>query len=165
MLKKINNKAGTFLNVLLVVLFTVLVVDVLWGVLTRYVLGGQARWSEELARVLMVWLGLLGAALACREEKHLGLDIVVRQWTPEVKNRARLFMHGCVGAFGLLIMTWGGGQLVAQRMAAGQVLPALGISKAWFYLSIPVSGILIVLFSLELIAGVIADIKKGRAES
>jgi TRAP-type C4-dicarboxylate transport system permease small subunit len=74
-------------------------------------------------------------------------------------------MHGCVGAFGLLIMAWGGGQLVVQRLAAGQVLPALGISKAWFYLSIPVSGILIVLFSLELIASVIADMKKGRAES
>ena len=74
-------------------------------------------------------------------------------------------MHTCVGAFGLLIMTWGGGQLVAQRLAAGQVLPALGISKAWFYLSLPVSGILIVLFSLELMSGVIADMKKGRAES
>ena len=165
MLKKINNKAGTILNVLLVVLFTILVVDVLWGVLTRYMLGGQARWSEELARVLMVWLGLLGAALASREEKHLGLDIVVRQWAPEVQNWARLFVHSCVGVFGLLIMAYGGGQLVLQRLAAGQVLPALGISKAWFYLSIPVSGILIVLFSLELISGVIADMKKGRVES
>jgi TRAP-type C4-dicarboxylate transport system permease small subunit len=163
MLKQINNKAKTILNVFLILLFTILVVDVLWGVLTRYLLGGQARWSEELARVLMVWLALLGAALASREEKHLGLDILVKQWTPEVQNWARLVVHGCVGAFGLLIMAWGGGQLVAQRFAAGQVLPALGISKAWFYLSIPVSGILIMLFSLELIAGVIADLRKGRA--
>ncbi|MEX0323251.1 MAG: TRAP transporter small permease [Puniceicoccaceae bacterium] len=165
MLKNINNKAGTFLNVLLVILFTVLVMDVLWGVFTRYMLGSQARWSEELARLVMVWLGLLGAALAFREEKHLGLDIVVRQWVPEVQNVARLFVHATVGLFGLLIMTIGGGQLVLQRLAAGQLLPALGISKAWFYLSIPVSGILIVLFSLELMSRVIADMKKERKSS
>lgn len=165
MLKKINNKAGTFLNIVLIILFSVLVLDVLWGVFTRYMLGSQARWSEELARLLMVWLGLLGAALAFREEKHLGLDMVVRQWVPEVQNLARLFVHATVGSFGLFIMTIGGGQLVAQRLAAGQLLPALGISKAWFYLSIPVSGILIVLFSLELISGVIDDMKKAKEAS
>jgi TRAP-type C4-dicarboxylate transport system permease small subunit len=165
MLKKINEKAGTVLHVLLIALFSVLVIDVLWGVFTRYVLGDQARWSEELARLLIVWLGMLGAALACREEKHLGLDIVVRQWTPEVQNFSRLLVHFCVGSFGLVIMTFGGSQLVLQRFEAGQLLPALGISKAWFYMALPVSGILIVLFSLELMTRVIDELKRKRETS
>jgi TRAP-type C4-dicarboxylate transport system permease small subunit len=165
MLKQINNKAGTLLHVLLIVLFTVLVVDVLWGVLTRYLLGGQARWSEELARLVMVWLGLLGAALASREEKHLGLDILVRSLAPPVRNLALLLVHVAVGLFGLLIMAWGGGQLVVERFASGQILPALGISKAWFYMAIPVSGTLIVLFSLELLVGVVAQMKKEESAS
>jgi len=165
MFGKINSKAGSLLNILLVILFSVLVADVLWGVLTRYMLGGQARWSEELARLLMVWLGLLGAALACREEKHLGLDIVVRQWPEDVQNWARLFVYACVGLFALVIMTWGGGQLVLQRLSAGQMLPALNISKAWFYLALPVSGILIFLFNLELVSRTISDMRKEKEPS
>ena len=46
---------------LLVAVFLILVIDVLWGVASRYLLGSQASWSEELARLLMVWLALLGA--------------------------------------------------------------------------------------------------------
>jgi TRAP-type C4-dicarboxylate transport system permease small subunit len=151
MFRKINANAQGLLHFLLIILFSVLVADVLWGVLTRYVLGGQARWSEELARLLMVWLGMLGAALACREEKHLGLDIVVRQWPESLQAWVRVFLNLCVGSFALVIMVCGGGHLVAQRLEAGQMLPALGISKAWFYLALPVSGFLIVLFSIELI--------------
>ncbi len=165
MIKTLNDKLGTVLQVLMVVLFTVLVVDVLWGVLTRYVLGGQARWTEELARLVMVWLGMLGAALVCREEKHLGLDILMRQWVVEVQHWARLLVHLCIGAFGLFIMAMGGGQLVVQRLEAGQILPALGISKAWFYLSIPVSGALIFLFSLELMGRVVAEMKQRRKDT
>lgn len=165
MIKSLNCKLGTVLQVLMVVLFAVLVVDVLWGVLTRYVLGGQARWTEELARLVMVWLTMLSAALVCREQKHLGLDILMRQWVVEVQRWARLLVHFSIGAFGLLIMVMGGGQLVVQRLDAGQLLPALGISKAWFYLSIPVSGALIFLFGLELMAKVIAEMKQGRDES
>jgi TRAP-type C4-dicarboxylate transport system permease small subunit len=151
MFRRINASAQGILHLLLISLFSVLVADVLWGVLTRYLLGGQARWSEELARLLMVWLGLLGAALACREEKHLGLDIVVRQWPEALQAWVRIFYNVCVGSFALVVMVWGGGHLVAQRLAAGQMLPALGISKAWFYLALPVSGLLIVLFSVELL--------------
>ena len=161
MLGSINSKAGKVLNVVLIVLFTLLVVDVFWGVLTRYVLGGQARWSEELARLLMVWLALLGAALASREEKHLGLDVLVRQWPADLQQWARVFIHLCVGLFSLFILTWGGGQMVLQRFSAGQMLPSLGISKAWFYMALPVSGILMVLFSLELLAASFKALKEG----
>jgi TRAP-type C4-dicarboxylate transport system permease small subunit len=160
MLGKLNSRIESILSFLLVVLFTLLVFDVLWGVATRYLLGGQARWTEELARFLMVWLGLLGAALVCREEEHLGLDLLVRNMDPVVEKWARLFVHLSVGGFAIAVMTWGGGELVLHRLEAGQVLPALGISKAWFYLAIPISGLLIALFVTELAFGVIREIRR-----
>lgn len=149
MLRAFNQQASRALNGLLIIVFVLLVIDVLWGVGSRYILGNQARWSEELARLLMVWLALLGAALATREGQHLGLDVVVRQWPPEVQRLASLFVHTAVAVFALIIMAWGGGQLVLARFESGQMLPALNISRAWFYLALPVSGILIVLFSFE----------------
>ncbi|WPJ97268.1 TRAP transporter small permease [Coraliomargarita algicola] len=144
-----NQRASKCLNFLLIFIFIVLVVDVLWGVGSRYLLGNQARWSEELARLLMVWLALLGAALATREQQHLGLDVLVRQWPDEVQCLASIFVHCAVAIFAVAIMAWGGGQLVVARFESGQMLPALDISRAWFYLALPVSGVLVCLFSIE----------------
>ena len=148
-IRRLNAALVGFLHVLLVFVFSVLVIDVIWGVGSRYLLGTQASWSEELARLLMVWLALLGAALACREDRHLGLDVVVRSWPQEVQRLGRLVVYLVIFFFAAAIMFWGGWQLVDQRFASGQTLPALGIAKGWFYLALPVSGLLIAMFVIE----------------
>ncbi|ADE53478.1 TRAP transporter small permease [Coraliomargarita akajimensis] len=147
--QQLNRVLAGILQVLLVVVFAILVVDVIWGVASRYLFGAQASWSEELARLMMVWLALLGAALACREDRHLGLDVIVRSWPAEVQRLGRLFVYLVILLFAAGIMAYGGWQLVSQRFASGQTLPALGIARAWFYLALPVSGVLISLFSIE----------------
>lgn len=147
--RALNRLVAQFLQRLLVGLFSLLVVVVLWGVATRYILGDQASWSEELARLLMVWLALLGTALVSREEKHLGLDVVVRSWPAPVQRLAQIFGYVAILVFAALIMAWGGWQIVEQRFASGQTLPALEVSRAWFYLALPVSGVLATAFTAE----------------
>ena len=147
--RKLNDALSSALKVLLVAVFLILVIDVVWGVGSRYLFGAQASWSEELARLLMVWLALLGAALACREDRHLGLDVIVRTWPEDIQRLGRLFVAVVTILFAGGIMAWGGGQLVEQRFASGQALPALGFARGWFYLPLPVSGGLITLFMME----------------
>jgi len=156
-ISKINQPLARLLQGVLIGVFCMLVIVVLWGVGSRYLLGDQASWTEELARLLMVWLALLGTALVSREEGHLGLDVVVQSWPEDVQRASRLFVHALIFAFAAGIMAWGGWQLVSQRFAFGQILPALGISKGWFYLSLPISGLLTALFSVELF---LADLKR-----
>lgn len=151
LLRKTNSGLAAFLRAVLIIVFSFLVVTVLWGVFSRYILGAQASWSEELARLLMVWLGLLGAALAFKEDQHLGLDIIVRQWPLEVQHWGRIFVSLAVLAFGSFVMLYGGSQLVWQRFESGQTLPAMGIAKAWFYLAVPLCGALVSMFSIEAI--------------
>ena len=148
-IRMVNGKLCDLLKVLLVSIFLLLVLVVLWGVASRYLLGNQASWSEELARLLMVWLALLGAALVCREDGHLGLDVLARLWTDDVQRLGQLFVYGIILIFACVIMGWGGSHLVSERFASGQTLPALGIAKAWFYMALPVSGFLMTLFSIE----------------
>lgn len=150
-LRLLNRQLARVLKASLVIIFSLLVVDVLWGVASRYLLGDQAAWSEELARLLMVWLALLGAALAAREEQHLGLDVLVNSWPEDVKSWSQLLVHTLILIFAVSIMAWGGMQLVSQRFDSGQTLAALGVAKAWFYLALPVTGCLITLFSVEAI--------------
>ena len=77
MWKTIKHVTAVALGWMAIAVFLVLVVDVLWGVLTRNFIGEQARWSEELARFLLVWVSFLGGAIAYLDDKHLGVDILV----------------------------------------------------------------------------------------
>lgn len=150
MIASLRSVASKVLGVLAVTVFTILVLDVLWGVASRYLLGNQARWSEELARLLMVWLAMLGAALAYLQQKHLGVDVLMRLLHPDAQRVAQVFAHFIVFMFSAAVLAYGGFDLVSQRWAAGQFLPALGINKGWFYLAIPISGVLLSIFSIEM---------------
>ncbi len=131
-----------------IAVFLILVIDVLLGVFTRKVLGDQIRWTEELARFLLVWISFLGGAIAYLDDRHLGVDLLVDRIDPAAQRVARIVTHAMVFAFALGIMGIGGTNLVIDRFDSGQVLPALQIQKAWFYLAVPVSGYVISLFAL-----------------
>ncbi len=135
-----------------------LVVNDLWGVFARYLLGDKTRWSEKVARLLLVWLAMLGAALAVLDQCHLGVDVLTARFHSDAQRTVALFSQFVVLLFAALVLTYGGGQLLLQRWNSGQILPALGVSKAWFYLAIPFSGALISLFTL----GTLIDTFRGR---
>lgn len=156
MWSRIKHFTATSLGALSVAVLVVLVLDVLWGVFTRKILGDQARWSEELARFLLVWIAFLGGAIAYLDDKHLGVDLLVSHFDSSAKRISRIITHSLVFIFSLLVMGVGGTQLVADRFDSGQLLPALEIHKAWFYLAVPVSGFLISLFALGNVIAFIA---------
>lgn len=124
-------------------LLLLLTLNVLWGVGTRFVLGDQATWTEELARLLLVWVALLGGALAYSQHAHLGLDLVVSRMDPVTARWCQRFTALAVYVFALSVMVIGGGMLYAERLQFGQIMPALGISRSWQYLAGPVGGVLI----------------------
>jgi TRAP-type C4-dicarboxylate transport system permease small subunit len=148
MIKGILKALDVLLGPLCALVFVVLLLDVLWGVFTRYLLGDQARWTEELARFLMVWLAFLGAALAYTRQAHLGVDILVARMEPQARRIALLVEHAVVFLFAVLVLGYGGGELFRERFASGQTMPALGILKAWQYFCLPVSGALIGLIAV-----------------
>ena len=49
-LLKLKNGMTAVLNAGLILAVALLVLDVVWGVFTRYVMGEQAKWAEDLAR-------------------------------------------------------------------------------------------------------------------
>jgi TRAP-type C4-dicarboxylate transport system permease small subunit len=62
---------------------------------------------------------------------------------------ANFVTHLAVLGFAAGVMVYGGTALFVDRWNSGQTMSALEIKKAWFYLSLPVSGLLISLFSLD----------------
>lgn len=148
MWRKTKHLTAASLGWLAIGVFLVLVVDVLLGVFSRKILGDQIRWTEELARFLLVWISFLGGAIAYIDDKHLGVDLLVERFEMQAQRLSRVITHGLVFAFSLFVMGVGGTQLVLDRFGAGQLMPALQIDKAWFYMAVPTSGYLIALFAL-----------------
>ncbi|MBD5780571.1 TRAP transporter small permease [Pelagicoccus sp. NFK12] len=132
-----------------IILMALLVFDVLWGVISRYALGQQAKWSEELARLLLVWVSLFGASVAFGMKAHLGLDYFAGKLEPSARK-----LNSIIGAlitlvFAVLVFGVGGWALVQKTMDSGQTMVALPLAKWWEYAAVPVSGIFMVIFLLE----------------
>lgn len=134
---------------IVIILMALLVLDVIWGVFSRYALGQQAKWSEELARLLLVWVALFGASVAFGMKAHLGLDYFAEKLHPEAGK-----LNGVIGAlisltFAVVVFLFGGWVLMQKTIDSGQTMVALPIAMWWKYAALPVSGIFMVFFLVE----------------
>ena len=138
----------SILKNILAVLMAVMVVDVLWGVFTRYVMGAQSPWTEELARFLLIWIGILGAAFASGKRMHLAIDILP---TALEGSRKRLLENGInviILLFAIAVLLIGGSRLVFVTSKLGQVSTSLDLPLAVVYAIVPISGLFIVIYKL-----------------
>ncbi|MEA2069160.1 MAG: TRAP transporter small permease [Verrucomicrobiota bacterium] len=137
------------LNMVLIAAVALLVLDVVWGVFTRYVMGEQAKWTEELARFLLIWISLLGGAVAFGTKEHLGVDFMVAKFHPDVQRIMAAGTHLIVLFFAATVLLYGGSCVVSSALAMEQTTPALGWKMGFVYLALPVSGFFMVLYTLE----------------
>jgi TRAP-type C4-dicarboxylate transport system permease small subunit len=143
-------KAMTWgLQWIVIVLMGSLVLDVLWGVVSRYALGQQAKWSEELARLLLVWVSLFGASVAFAMKAHLGLDYFAGKLHPSARKSNKLMGIAICLVFAVSVFLVGGMELVSKTYESGQTMVALPMSKWWAYAALPASGVFMVLFLVE----------------
>lgn len=152
------------LEAALIVAVLVLVLDVLWGVFTRKIMGDQAQWSEELARFLLIWISLLGGAVAFGERAHLGVDYFVGKLAPEAKRFMAVVVQIIVLIFAVTIFLFGGGRVVLDTLVVGQDTPALGIEKGYVYLALPIAGVFMTLFAIEQLIEVLLDPEFGKED-
>ena len=123
------------------------VINVLWQVFTRFVMGNPSSWTEELARYLLIWVSLLGAAYTHRIKGHIAIDVVANKFTGKARHYSRMFIQLCVFLFALLAMVIGGLHIVNLTLSLGQVSAALQVKMGYVYAVIPLSGILIMFYA------------------
>jgi len=132
----------------LIGLMTAMVLSVAWQVVSRYVLSAPSSWTEELARYLLIWIGMLGAAWAFRSRMHIGLDLLPKRLTGRSARNLHIFTLGVIALFALTALVIGGGQLMLLTWQLRQTSAALGLPIAFVYSVIPLTGALVVLYSL-----------------
>ena len=137
------------LELTLIGLVAILVLDVSWQVITRYLLGRPSTWTDELATLLMIWVASLGAGLGFRQKAHLGIDYMVTHLSPKGQFWTEIATQLVVFVFAVSILVYGGIHLVSLTLATNQVSPALGMRMGWVYLALPVSGLFIAWSALD----------------
>lgn len=137
------------LQKLLIALMALLLLDVTWQVLTRFLLENPSSFTEELARFLLIWIGLLGSAHAYRHKMHLGVDIVVRSLSPKVAGVLAKIVQLITIAFAASVLVYGGSKLLLLAVHLEQKSPAMQVNMGLVYLALPISGVLLVLYAIE----------------
>lgn len=156
-MNKLINIIDRFLEWFMVSLMVVLVVDVTWQVVTRYLLGEASSFSEEVARYLLIWIGLLGSAYAYRRKMHLAFDLFTDKAKGKIKYWMELVIHSVIIFFSVIVLILGGWYLVQLTWDLNQLSASLQISLAYVYFALPLSGFLNVIYALNFIRQLIAE--------
>ena len=143
---KVRHLVDKTLEFFLVLIMAVSVLNVLWQVFTRFILKDPSSFTEELARFLLIWVGLLGASYASGKKMHLAIGVVLERQEGKIRSVIELIIQVCVFVFALLVMLVGGVRLVSITLALNQVSAALRIPVGYVYLVIPLSGLLIMYY-------------------
>ncbi|MBW8036203.1 MAG: TRAP transporter small permease, partial [Planctomycetes bacterium] len=115
---------------------------------------------EELAIFLLIWVSLLGAAVALRRGAHLGIDYFMEKLA--IRNRVitEVIVFALICAFSIYVMLIGGIDLVLSTLEMNQRSPVFNLQMGYVYLAVPISGLFMALYSLIGFFERISELKK-----
>jgi TRAP-type C4-dicarboxylate transport system permease small subunit len=153
MVQRSRQLLDQFVAGLLAALLSLMVFAVTWQVISRYLLGSPSGWTEELARFLLIWIGVFGGSLAYQRRVHLGVDLLADRLTGTGLKWQQRAVDACVLVFAVTVLIGGGGSLVALTHELSQYSPALGLPMSFVYPSLPLSGGLMAVSALIELSG------------
>ena len=153
-MKKLLEFCRIIIKDVLVLLSIAMCVIVLWQVISRFIIRNPSRWSEEVARYLMIWITFLAASVGVTKRNHLGLNIVV----DSIKNQKvhfffLIFQHVCLIAFSLVLLIFGLQYTIEGSRQTGM---SIMLKMSFVYSVIPISGFFMIVNSIE---NIIEDFK------
>jgi len=145
MLTKAMTKFTSILTGLAAALFLVMTALVCLQVFYRYVLNSPLTGSEEAARAILIYIVMLGSAVAVGNRSHMAIDYFYHRLPALLRKAAALLHLLSIGAISLLLIVKG--SELAQRTMM-QTTPALQIPKGLIVYAFPIGGALMLFYAL-----------------
>lgn len=158
MLRKITRNIE---EIITVPLMLVLLVVLSWQIGTRWLLDDPSLWSEELARVLFMYMALIGCAIAIKNSSHVNITF----FSDKLPLKARLILvlslelAVLVSIFAIIYL----GYQHVQRTAFFELI-TLEISSKWMNYSLPLGGVFMVARQLQKMLKVFAEYRQASYE-
>jgi TRAP-type C4-dicarboxylate transport system permease small subunit len=134
--------------IFLITLMALMVANVTWQVVSRYVFQSPSSFTDELSRYMLIWVGMLGAAYVAGKNEHLAIDILLTKLKGKAQDRLMILIHLCVLIFALVVMVIGGSNLVYLTLVLEQKSATLQIPMGVIYSIIPISGFLVIYYQV-----------------
>ena len=132
--------------ILVYIAISIMVTNVTVGVFFRYVLNDSLSWTEELARYLMIWFGLLGMGLALKDNEHVSVTFFLYRLPTKTVQIVKIINVCLVMFFLLILFKYSLNHLSVVKM---QISPSIGLPMYLPYTAITVGSFLMVLECLR----------------
>lgn len=153
-LKAFNNTVNGIVTNIAAVLFVLMAAFVIIQVFSRYVLNYSVPWTEEYSRYLFIYVVLLGSSIAVKAKAHVAVGMFADRLGRRTRHAVAIFavLVSC-GFF--LAMVYG--SYYSMLIAAKQLSPATETNIGLVYFAAPLSGALMLLYSLEILFELLRD--------
>lgn len=115
-------------------------------VVTRYGFNYVLSWSEEVPRYLLIWVSFLGAAACVDLRDHIAFDYLFKRFPARVRRAVQFLINAAIFGFGWIMLVYG---IRFVRDFGGDFMESIPFTNVWYYTALPVSGALMMLYSLR----------------
>ena len=132
---------------LTVLLLSLMLGIVCWGVFARYLLNASPAWYDEFAAFNLVWLAFYSSVVVAYRQKHISFELVVQNLPPA----AQLMVEFCAECLVLLfqVVLFGYGLQLTLKVWDDVTASLEWVKIGWIYSVLPISGGLMLLISLR----------------
>ncbi|MDR2870108.1 MAG: TRAP transporter small permease [Deferribacteraceae bacterium] len=148
-----------FLGAALVFLMALMTLGCLWQVVTRFILSNPSKYTEEFLRYALIWLTMLGAPYAYGQYKHIAFQFITAKFQPQNLLRNKIIIE-CIVLF-LSISVFVVGGIMVTLNSSGQISPAMQMPMEFYYVGLPISGILTSLYCIKHLSAYFKEMKEA----
>ena len=131
-------------EVLCAVLFAIMSVVTCANIFTRYLLKYSFAFTEEVVVSFFVWLTLLGAAIAFREQSNLGFSFIIDR-LPQKIQKIFLWLSAGLAASLFAFLIYFSVRQVAEEITLGITSSGIGVPQWWYTIGVPLWSVPVII--------------------
>ncbi len=161
-LHKIRKGMDIVLSSACAFVFAAMVVIGTYQIVTRFIFRNPSTVSEELLTYSFTWMALLASAYVFGKRDHMRMGFVADKMSQGMQKALNIFSEILIMLLAGSVMIYGGVTIMDLTMT--QSTASLGIPMGVVYMIIPLSGILIVVYSILNIIDLLAGVEREQRE-
>jgi TRAP-type C4-dicarboxylate transport system permease small subunit len=131
--EKLGRIIGSIEDGFLVVLLAAMILIAAFQIFLRNVFDSGLSWADELLRIQVLWIGLMGAVVASRDRRHINIDILSR-FLPQRLQAVTGALTDLFTAIVCGMISFHSGRFIHQEIEFGAI--GLGRIPAWIFAAI-----------------------------
>ena len=161
-LHKIREGIDMVLSWACAALFALMVIVGTYQIVVRYFFNSPSTVSEELLTYSFTWMALLASAYVFGKRDHMRMGFIADKLTGTPRKVLEIIIEILIMFLAGSVMVYGGWNIMGLTMT--QVTASLGVPMGVIYTVVPLSGILIVIYSILNIVDLVAGYEREQRE-